>query len=130
MGRCHIYDEFNFKFQYLPDPQVTIRIIPLTEDIVTLSIISGAILALLVLFIVIVCWWMKSKYRQKQRLERRNSIRTSLHSLRSVGLTPGGFSDPGYRRKVGQMVRSYSFTNQHIDKIVRFFYRVQDLRIR
>ncbi|XP_045480313.1 protein bark beetle isoform X1 [Harmonia axyridis] len=85
------------------DPQVTIRIIPLTDDIVTLSIVSGAIVALLVLIMVIVCWWMKSKFRQKQRLERRNSIRTSLHSLRSVGLTPSAFSDPGYRRKVGQM---------------------------
>ncbi|KAL3267568.1 hypothetical protein HHI36_011686 [Cryptolaemus montrouzieri] len=84
------------------DPQVSIRIIPLTDDIVTLSIISGAILAILVLLIVILCWWMKSKYRQKQRLERRNSIRTSIHSLRSVGLTPLPFSDPNYRRKMGQ----------------------------
>ncbi|KAK9870170.1 hypothetical protein WA026_006260 [Henosepilachna vigintioctopunctata] len=85
------------------DPQVSIRIIPLTDDIVTLSIVSGALLAILVLFLVILCWCMKSKYRQKQRLERRNSIRTSLHSLRSVGLTPSAFSDPGYRRKMGQM---------------------------
>ncbi|KAJ8937251.1 hypothetical protein NQ318_005565 [Aromia moschata] len=65
------------------DPKVSIRILPLADDIVTISVISSFALAILLIIIVIACWWSKSKYRQAQRLERRNSIRQSLHSLRS-----------------------------------------------
>lgn len=86
------------------DPKVTIRILPVADDIITISVISSAALAILLIIIVAVCWWSKSKYRQTQRLERRNSIRQSLHSLRSVGLSQSSFADPGYRRKPTQMV--------------------------
>lgn len=88
----------------LADPKVTIRILPVADDIITISVISSAALAILLIIIVAACWWSKSKYRQAQRLERRNSIRQSLHSLRSVGLSQGSFADPGYRRKPTQMV--------------------------
>ncbi|KAJ8919535.1 hypothetical protein NQ315_002156 [Exocentrus adspersus] len=85
------------------DPKVSIRILPLADDIVTISVLSSVSLAIILLAIVAACWWNKSKYRQAQRLERRNSIRQSLHSLRSVGLSQGSFADPGYRRKATQL---------------------------
>ncbi|XP_044255606.1 protein bark beetle isoform X2 [Tribolium madens] len=85
------------------DPKVSINILPLTDDVVTIAVLSSLALALLLMAIVGVFWWSKSKYRQTQRLERRNSIRQSLHSLRSVGLAPGSFSDASYRRKVAQL---------------------------
>lgn len=43
-------------------------------------------------------------YRHVQRLERRNSIRQSLHSVRSIGSINGGFPENTYRRKMAQMV--------------------------
>ncbi|KAJ8986059.1 hypothetical protein NQ317_003352 [Molorchus minor] len=85
------------------DPKVSISILPYADDIIMISVISSLALALLLIILVVACWWTKSKYRQAQRLERRNSIRQSLHSLRSVGLSQGSFADPGYRRKPNQM---------------------------
>ncbi|CAH1173589.1 unnamed protein product [Phaedon cochleariae] len=85
------------------DPKVQIRILPLADDIVTISVISSIALAVLLIIILAVCWWSKSKFRQAQRLERRNSIRQSLHSLRSIGASQSSFADPGYRRKPTQM---------------------------
>ncbi|VEN48816.1 unnamed protein product [Callosobruchus maculatus] len=85
------------------DPKVSIRILPLADDIITISVISSLSLALILIILVIACWWSKSKYRQAQRLERRNSIRQSLHSLRSVGLSQSSFADPVYRKKAGQL---------------------------
>ncbi|XP_063914202.1 protein bark beetle isoform X2 [Zophobas morio] len=85
------------------DPKVSISILPLTDDLVTIVAFSSVALALLLIGIVGICWWSKSKYRHAQRLERRNSIRQSLHSLRSVGLAPGTFADANYRRKAAQL---------------------------
>lgn len=85
------------------DPKVQIRILPLADDVITISVISSLVLAVLLIIIVVACWWTKSKFRQAQRLERRNSIRQSLHSLRSVGLSQSSFSDPSYRRKANQL---------------------------
>lgn len=55
-------------------------------------------MALALLTAAIVLWVSKSKKRKLERLERRNSIRQSLHSLRSVGST-SGFTELAYRRK-------------------------------
>ncbi|XP_023022507.2 C-type lectin domain-containing protein bark beetle isoform X1 [Leptinotarsa decemlineata] len=85
------------------DPKVQIRILPLADDMITISVISSLALALLLIIIVMVFWWSKSKYRQTQRLERKNSIRQSLHSLKSLGLSQGSFADPGYRRRAAQL---------------------------
>lgn len=89
---------------FFSDPKVSIKILPLADDIITISVISSSALAIILLIIVAACWWSKSKYRQTQRLERKNSIRQSLHSLRSIGLSQGSFADPGYRRKPTQSV--------------------------
>ncbi|CAG9761945.1 unnamed protein product [Ceutorhynchus assimilis] len=85
------------------DPKVSIKILPLADDFVTISVLSSLALAILLIVIVIALWWYKSKYRQAQRLERRNSIRQSLHSLKSVGLSSTSFADPNYRRKMAQL---------------------------
>ncbi|XP_017774038.1 PREDICTED: protein bark beetle isoform X2 [Nicrophorus vespilloides] len=84
------------------DPKVFIDPLVWRGDIITIGSITASVLALLLLSIVIICWWNKSKYRHAQRLERRNSIRQSLHSLRSVG-SAHGFSELNYRRKPGQL---------------------------
>ncbi|XP_072396976.1 protein bark beetle isoform X1 [Diabrotica undecimpunctata] len=85
------------------DPKVQIRILPLADDFITISVISSLVLAVILIIIVVACWWTKSKFRKAQRLERRNSIRQSLHSLRSIGMSQSSFADPGYRRKPNQM---------------------------
>lgn len=102
----------NFKHQlnvfltlwWFSDPKVFIDPLAWHGDVITVAVIGCFAIAILLIVIIGVCWWSKSKYRQAQRLERRNSIRQSLHSLRSVGATPGGFSDLSYRRKAAQMV--------------------------
>lgn len=88
----------------IPDPKVSIRIMPLADDFVTISVISSLALAILLIIVVIAFWWYKSKYRHAQRLERRNSIRQSLHSLKSVGLSSTSFADSTFKRKGNQLV--------------------------
>lgn len=88
------------------DPKVTINPLTWHGDATTIAVISSVAVAVALIIILAVCWWTKSKYRHSQRLERRNSIRQSLHSVRSLGSIHGGFSDIGYRRKGNQMVNS------------------------
>ncbi|CAB0002633.1 unnamed protein product, partial [Nesidiocoris tenuis] len=46
----------------------------------------GSVILLIILIgLLIVFWVSKSRHRQVQRLERRNSIRQSLNSVRSFG---------------------------------------------
>ncbi|KAF5303544.1 hypothetical protein FQR65_LT08145 [Abscondita terminalis] len=85
------------------DPKVSINPLMWHGDAITIAVIGSAALAVVLLILLGVCWWTKSKYRHAQRLERRNSIRQSLHSVRSLGSVHGGFSDMGYRRKGTQM---------------------------
>ncbi|KAF2901827.1 hypothetical protein ILUMI_04359, partial [Ignelater luminosus] len=85
------------------DPKVTINPLTWHGDAVTIAVIGCAVVAIFLIILLAVCWWTKSKYRHTQRLERRNSIRQSLHSVRSLGSVHGGFSDIGYRRKGTQM---------------------------
>lgn len=105
------FSSFGILIKFFADPKVSIRILPLADDIVTISVLSSLALAILLIILVIACWWTKSKYRHAQRLERRNSIRQSLHSLRSVGLPQGTFADPGYRRKATQLVSKIHSSN-------------------
>ncbi|CAH0560148.1 unnamed protein product [Brassicogethes aeneus] len=85
------------------DPKVKIQILPRADDVVLISVIGSASLAIILIILVIGCWYAKSKFRKAQRLERRNSIRQSLHSLRSVGLSPATYSDASFRRKAAQL---------------------------
>lgn len=124
---CEIGKSKNYKIEIIIfnniifiDTKVSIRILPLADDLVTISVISSVALALIFIAVFAICWWHKSKYRQAQRLERRNSIRQSLHSLRSVGLAPGTFADANYRRKAAQLVSviNYLICNQRFDSII------------
>lgn len=63
-----------------------------------MAVLGAAGVALALLTAAIALWVSKSKRRNLERLERRNSIRQSLHSLRSVGST-SGFTELAYRRK-------------------------------
>lgn len=79
--------------------------------------------ALALLTAAIVLWVSKSKKRKLERLERRNSIRQSLHSLRSVGST-SGFTELAYRRKpiaVSEIIINLLSIEQHFPHIILYF---------
>ncbi|XP_049825562.1 protein bark beetle isoform X2 [Aethina tumida] len=99
------------------DPKVSIKILPRPDDVVLISIISSSLLAIILLIAVIACWYAKSKFRKAQRLERRNSIRQSLNSLRSVGLSPTSYSEASYRRKAALASRSTDTLTKDYKKI-------------
>nr|XP_003703916.1 PREDICTED: uncharacterized protein LOC100876764 [Megachile rotundata] len=80
------------------DPKVKIDPLSWRKDIVAVAVLGAAGVALALLTAAIALWVSKSKRRNIERLERRNSIRQSLHSLRSVGST-SGFTELAYRRK-------------------------------
>lgn len=90
-----IYVSFFF---LIPDPKVNIDPLSWRKDIVAVAVLGAAGVALALLTAAIALWISKSKRRNLERLERRNSIRQSLHSLRSVGST-SGFTELAYRRK-------------------------------
>ncbi|TMW54841.1 hypothetical protein DOY81_000074 [Sarcophaga bullata] len=66
------------------DPKVIIDPLSWRADIFAISIISAFVLAIILLILVAICWYAKSKHRHVQRLQRRNSIRQSLRSLNSI----------------------------------------------
>lgn len=68
---------------------------------VTVTVLGTVGGSILLVAIAAGFWYSKSRHRHLQRLERRNSIRQSLHSIRSVGLASshGGFTEIGIRRK-------------------------------
>ncbi|KAK2577430.1 hypothetical protein KPH14_003537 [Odynerus spinipes] len=80
------------------DPKVYIDPLSWRKDIVAVGVLGALGVALALLTAAIALWVSKSKKRKLERLERRNSIRQSLHSLRSVGST-SGFTELAYRRK-------------------------------
>lgn len=55
-----------------------------TASIEVIGIIVALALVIVLICIVCVCWCQKSRYRQAQRLQRRNSIRQSMRSLNSI----------------------------------------------
>ncbi|XP_025830817.1 protein bark beetle [Agrilus planipennis] len=85
------------------DPKVFIDPLTWYGDAITIAVIGTSAIGLLLIVLIAVCWWSKSKYRQAQRLERRNSIRQSLHSVRSLGSIHGAYADSSFKRKGTQM---------------------------
>lgn len=70
------------------------------EDVVTLAVLGVVGAALVLVALAAGFWFTKSRRRQEERFQRRNSIRQSLHSVRSLGSVHGTtFSELGYRRK-------------------------------
>lgn len=84
-------------------------------DIFAISIISAFVLALILLILVGICWYAKSKHRHAQRLQRRNSIRQSLRSLNSI--------DPqGSLRRRNFVWFHWFFVSLFFDFILIFFF--------
>ncbi|KAL1117916.1 hypothetical protein AAG570_004229, partial [Ranatra chinensis] len=67
------------------DPKVIINAMVWRSDIVAIGLIGCVALALLLVGLLAMFWFSKSRHRHVERLERRNSIRQSLHSVRSIG---------------------------------------------
>ena len=73
------------------------------EDYVTIASICSVIGCFLLIVLIAVLWCSKNRTRNKERFERRNSIRLSKSSLGSRSLASmqsAGFSDINYRRKM------------------------------
>jgi hypothetical protein len=90
------------RFFFFPaDPKVLIDPLSWRDDVVTVAVLGTVGAALLLVALAAGFWYSKSRHRHLERLERRNSIRQSMHSLRSAGLasTHGGFTEIGIRRK-------------------------------
>ncbi|XP_047509687.1 protein bark beetle isoform X2 [Pieris napi] len=85
------------------DPKIKIDPLSWQGDTLAVAFIGVLVAAVILVILALICWYSKSKHRHLQRLERRNSIRQSLHSVRSIGSINGGFPDNTYRRKMTQM---------------------------
>ncbi|XP_034245120.1 protein bark beetle isoform X3 [Thrips palmi] len=82
------------------DPGVHIDPLSWREDVVTIAVLGVVGAALVLVALAAGFWFTKSRRRQEERFQRRNSIRQSLHSVRSLGSVHGTtFSELGYRRK-------------------------------
>lgn len=81
------------------DPKVVIDPLSWRGDIVIIAVMGSAVLLVLLILLIAGFWYSKSRHRHSERLQRRNSIRQSLHSVRSIGSSHGGFSTIGYNRK-------------------------------
>lgn len=81
------------------DPKVSINVLSWTSDILTVAVFSSVLLAFLLLAVVAALWYSKSQHRHTERLQRRNSIRQSLNSLRSLSSSQTGFNELGFKRK-------------------------------
>ncbi|XP_042894789.1 protein bark beetle [Parasteatoda tepidariorum] len=91
----HPCDEY-FPFLCERDPEITVStslwfMEPLTIAFLCVSALSFLFVALCVGF-----WLCKSRQRYREKLERRNSIRASIRSNRSLT----GFSELGYKRRI------------------------------
>lgn len=84
----------------MADPKVYIDPLGWTQDIVTVAVLGCVGAAVILVALIAGFWYSKSRHRHAERLERRNSIRASLHSVRSISSSHGGFNELGYRRKV------------------------------
>jgi hypothetical protein len=89
------------KSLFFADPKVLIDPLSWRGDVVTVAVLGTLGAALLLLALAAGFWYSKSRHRHLERLERRNSIRQSLHSVRSAGLASahGGFTEIGVRKK-------------------------------
>ena len=72
-----------------------------TRDDVVIGVLGAGAAAVLFLLVICVLWVVKSRHRHREKLHRRNSIRSSVRSTRSLA---SSFSDVsgggGYRRRM------------------------------
>ncbi|XP_059476974.1 protein bark beetle isoform X2 [Neocloeon triangulifer] len=107
------------------DPKVFIDPYAWTQDVVAMAVVGSIGLLLVLVLLIAALWYTKSKRRHVERLERRNSIRASMHSLRSIN-SSHGFAELGYRRAAAQArststlatnVREYKRMNGSVDSM-------------
>ncbi|XP_072155093.1 protein bark beetle isoform X2 [Bemisia tabaci] len=91
------------------DPKVVINLLSWRDDTVTLAVLGSVGLCLLLISLLVGFWFSKSRHRHIERLERRNSIRQSLQSVRSFSqISNGGFpAGEAYKRKPITMIASH-----------------------
>lgn len=100
------------------DPKVLINPLSWRDDIVTVAVLGSVLAAILLISIVIFLWLNKNRHRHAERLQRRNSIRQSLHSVRSIGSSHGGFATIGaYKSKTATV--SNTVTVKHFRLMLR-----------
>lgn len=97
------------------DPKVLIDPLSWRKDVVTIAVLGSGILLILLILLIAGFWYSKSRHRHSERLQRRNSIRQSLHSVRSIGSSHGGFSSLGYSRKGPSSQQSSPTLNKNSD---------------
>lgn len=99
------------------DPKVHIDPLSWRNDILTVVVLVMVGLAFLLIAVAAGFWYTKSRHRQIERLERRNSIRQSLRSVRSIGLasSQGAFSDLSHRQKPSASQRTSPTITKGID---------------
>ncbi|CAG0893659.1 unnamed protein product [Cyprideis torosa] len=91
----------DYKLPFICETDTNVEINPLRwlgtdVALAALGVICGVFLLLLIL---ILFWLAKSKRREKEKLQRRNSIRSSLRSSRSIISSPSYATDYGYGRR-------------------------------
>lgn len=96
---CNIPCSYYEIVETFADPKVSINVLSWTNDVLTVAVFSTIILAFLLLAVVAALWYSKSQHRHTERLQRRNSIRQSLNSLRSLSSSQTGFNELGFKRK-------------------------------
>ena len=85
----------------------------------TLAVLGVVGAALVLVALAAGFWFTKSRRRQEERFQRRNSIRQSLHSVRSLGSVHGTtFSEIGYRRKEPVSLCTLVFFAQYVEHAV------------
>ncbi|XP_066905697.1 protein bark beetle [Halyomorpha halys] len=95
------------------DPKVVIDVLSWRYDVVAVAMMGSVFIAILLVALVAGFWYSKSRQRQAQRLERRASIRQSLHSLRSFG-SSHAFSD-AYKRGISASIQPSPTLNKSSD---------------
>lgn len=83
------------KFFFL-DPEITVTAGLWFLEPLTIAFLGVTAFSLLIVALCISFWLCKSRQRYREKLERRNSIRASIRSNRSLT----GFSELGYKRRI------------------------------
>lgn len=96
--------------RFFADPKVNIDPLAWTSDSVTIGAMVTGILTLVLIVLILVFCYTKSKQREMQRLERRNSVRASIRSSRSF-TSMASLSEAGYRRRMAEIISSVGHIN-------------------
>ncbi|KAF8773809.1 Protein bark beetle like protein [Argiope bruennichi] len=91
----HPCDEY-FPFLCERDPEITVSTRLWFMEPLTIAFLGVTAFALIFVVLCVGFWLCKSRQRYREKLERRNSIRASIRSNRSLT----GFSELGYKRRI------------------------------